>query len=320
MKLQNILLSSLSLFCAVLLFSCQPDNNNWEKTHKGKFSYKIIQPEKSATNQDTIGFGDLVTFHYVLKNGTQVVESSYLSGEAVELELPAKPGRNQFMEALTLARPGDSLLVKVKYDDALEDLSSYKEHFKSGDEATFGYKIIKVTRRADLLAVANLKYALSKGYNSVSEMEAERNYYKNAADSLYGVVKEQIGFKKLGKLALEKNAEGLQWHLSAKAEGGSPIEAGDTVFVFYMGLVEKDARIFDDIFLKKGDRLVFTVADSSFNAPMLHKSVQLLQKGSKATIFVPSKLGYGTAGSGKSVPPNADLVLYIDVVEVRPKQ
>ena len=33
-----------------------------------------------------------------------------------------------------------------------------------------------------------------------------------------------------------------------------------------------------------------------------------------------NELGYGKEGSGKTIPPNSDLVLYIDVVAVHPKQ
>jgi FKBP-type peptidyl-prolyl cis-trans isomerase FkpA len=318
--MKSILNFSTCLLCAIFILSCQSGNDSWQATYKGNFSYKIINNNTSSEKPDTIGFGDVVSFHYVLRNGDSIIESSYITNEIVELELPAKPGRNEFMEALTLARQGDSLLVKIKYEDALEDLSAYAQHFKSGDFATFAYKIVKVESRLALLQKSKTIHAKNMGYKSVEEMDTERNYYKKAKDSLVQVIKKQIATKNGGTLPLEKSPEGIAIHHRYLPKTGRLIEAGDTVFIVYMGLVEKEATIFDDIFLSKGERLKFVVADSNFKAPMLHKSVQLLQNGSKATIFVPSELGYGPEGSGKRVPPNANLVLYLDIVAVHPKQ
>ena len=43
---------------------------------------------------------------------------------------------------------------------------------------------------------------------------------------------------------------------------------------------------------------------------------QLLTKGSKATLYVPSGLGYKTAGSG-SIPPNANLIFDVELIDVK---
>lgn len=37
-------------------------------------------------------------------------------------------------------------------------------------------------------------------------------------------------------------------------------------------------------------------------------------KGGKATFYIPSGLGYGTGGSGSSVPPNSNLVFEVELV------
>ena len=43
---------------------------------------------------------------------------------------------------------------------------------------------------------------------------------------------------------------------------------------------------------------------------------QLLTKGSKATLYVPSGLGYKTSGSG-SIPPNANLIFEVELIDVK---
>jgi FKBP-type peptidyl-prolyl cis-trans isomerase FkpA len=48
--------------------------------------------------------------------------------------------------------------------------------------------------------------------------------------------------------------------------------------------------------------------------PGLEKGLFKLQKGSKAKIYIPSGLAYGPRGGGPDLPPNANLIFYIEVV------
>lgn len=50
---------------------------------------------------------------------------------------------------------------------------------------------------------------------------------------------------------------------------------------------------------------------------MFHKAIPYLKMGCKALIFVPAKLSYGSKGNMPIVPPDADIVLYIETVAVK---
>lgn len=54
--------------------------------------------------------------------------------------------------------------------------------------------------------------------------------------------------------------------------------------------------------------------------PGFREGLQQLKVGDKALLYIPSHLGYGSAGAGKSIPPNADLVFEIELVEVVTKK
>ena len=57
----------------------------------------------------------------------------------------------------------------------------------------------------------------------------------------------------------------------------------------------------------------------SSEAKLIHgfrEGLQLLKVGDKALLYIPSHLGYGSAGAGKAIPPNTDLVFEIELVEV----
>jgi len=41
-----------------------------------------------------------------------------------------------------------------------------------------------------------------------------------------------------------------------------------------------------------------------------------LNEGAKATLVVPSDLGYGPAGAGGVIPPNATLIFDVELVKV----
>ena len=38
--------------------------------------------------------------------------------------------------------------------------------------------------------------------------------------------------------------------------------------------------------------------------------------GGKRTILIPSEMGYGSRGAGNAIPPNADLIFEIELLEI----
>jgi FKBP-type peptidyl-prolyl cis-trans isomerase FkpA len=47
--------------------------------------------------------------------------------------------------------------------------------------------------------------------------------------------------------------------------------------------------------------------------PGFNEGMKLLNRGGKALLIIPSKLGYGAQGAGGDIPPNTDLVFYIEM-------
>jgi FKBP-type peptidyl-prolyl cis-trans isomerase len=44
----------------------------------------------------------------------------------------------------------------------------------------------------------------------------------------------------------------------------------------------------------------------------------MMNFGDKAIVYIPSKLGYGERGAGNVIPPNANIIFEIEMLEVAP--
>ncbi|MFT5913957.1 MAG: FKBP-type peptidyl-prolyl cis-trans isomerase [Flammeovirgaceae bacterium] len=101
---------------------------------------------------------------------------------------------------------------------------------------------------------------------------------------------------------------GLKYTIQEEGTGESPT-LSSTITVKYTGKLTSD-RIFDSSDNKPVDfRLTNLINGWKIG-------FQLLKKGSKATLYVPYELAYGTQGSG-SIPPNADLIFEVELVDFR---
>jgi FKBP-type peptidyl-prolyl cis-trans isomerase len=51
--------------------------------------------------------------------------------------------------------------------------------------------------------------------------------------------------------------------------------------------------------------------------PGFLEGLNLMSYGDKAIIFIPSNLGYGESGAGGVIPPNANLVFEMEMIEIK---
>ncbi len=123
----------------------------------------------------------------------------------------------------------------------------------------------------------------------------------------------------LGKAFLADNAtkegvittaSGLQYLVLTEGTGKSPT-LKDTVVVHYRGTLINGSE-FDSSYARR--------EPAEFPLKRVIKGwkegLQLMKEGSKHRLFLPSKLAYGTRGSGIDIAPNEALIFEVELLKV----
>jgi FKBP-type peptidyl-prolyl cis-trans isomerase len=122
-------------------------------------------------------------------------------------------------------------------------------------------------------------------------------------------LKEQQIIENLSK-DFEVTPSGLRYKILNKGNGDSPTK-GDKVKVHYKGMLI-DETVFDSSY-KRNQPIEFNVGIGQV-IPGWDEGIMLLKKGEKAKFIIPSNLGYGEAGAGGVIPPNATLVFEVELL------
>jgi len=107
-------------------------------------------------------------------------------------------------------------------------------------------------------------------------------------------------------------ASGLQYVDEAVGEGASP-QAGQKVTVHYTGTFP-DGRKFDSS-RDRSTPFVFTIGQGQVIRAW-DEGVMTMKIGGRRILTVPSHLGYGAAGAGRVIPPNATLLFDVELLGV----
>lgn len=116
------------------------------------------------------------------------------------------------------------------------------------------------------------------------------------------------------KPGVQKSKSGLYYEIIEEGEGAKA-GAQDSVKVNYKGTLV-DGTEFDSSY-KRGEPATFPVSGV---VPGFGEGVQLVGKGGKVKLYIPSDLGYGdTAQRGSPIPPGSTLIFEVEMVEVNPE-
>ncbi|MDC0325448.1 FKBP-type peptidyl-prolyl cis-trans isomerase [bacterium] len=110
---------------------------------------------------------------------------------------------------------------------------------------------------------------------------------------------------------VKETASGLQYIIE---EPGAEPKPGptDQVEVHYRGTL-LDGKEFDSSY-SRNEPIVFGLNQV---IPGWTEGVQLIGKGGKIKLFIPSDLAYGSSGAGNVIPPDSTLIFDVELLDIK---
>jgi FKBP-type peptidyl-prolyl cis-trans isomerase len=153
----------------------------------------------------------------------------------------------------------------------------------------------------------------SENEKAIKEEEAAR---KKVA--LEGQAKEPsliAQYLKDNKITIKPTASGL-YYIEKVAGKGAKAKAGNKVKVHYTGKL-LNGKVFDSSLTREPVApFEFTIGQGQV-IPGWDEGIAMMSAGGKATIIIPSKLGYGERGSGANIPPYSPLVFDVELISIK---
>lgn len=275
----------------------------WQKTPQGA-QYQIY----THSTKPKIKVEDVITFNVTQKTEKDsVLFNSFTLGHPIKLQVQPTQNVGDLMQVFPLLAEGDSALVRVPTDSVFAGHDEARPPFlPKGSNMVFVLKVEKVQSLNDAIAERNAAMSKMKS----AEAEAAAKY---------------INEHKL--TTLKSTPSGLKYVLT-RVSAKRKVQPGDTLLVNYAGRTTAD-KVFDTS-LEPVAKAAGLVQPGRTYEPIKvvvgegrvirgwEEGLLLLNEGSKATLVIPSDLGYGEQGAGDDIAPFSTLIFDVEVVKATP--
>lgn len=210
-------------------------------------------------------------------------------------EESAIPNEKGLESAFRVLKLGDSVAVDIDAKSLFRD-QPLPPQVKAEDKMTFIFAVKDITDEA--------------GVNRV-QMELQQRQMEEARE----LQKDQLGIDTVAidswlaaqNINAIKDKSGMRYVVKRMGKGPRPTVASTITFT-YKGTLMADGTLFDESSSPVVYPLSQLIAGWQICFP-------LLPKGSAATLYVPSSLGYGPNGYQPDIPPNANLIFEVELID-----
>ena len=296
MKMKNYLI----IIIAIVLASCKTKQDavtkvmgldlTWHSQNKGP------KPQP----------GEFAYFDFYLRDDGKVLQSSKMQNRVSKFRIPKDDSyvkKSPIIEMLKMLSPGDSVTLKFPVDSMPQ-----KPRGLSDAEFVLYDVVLRDIKTVEQYEADNKAEAAERNKAMAQFKEKETEAEEKTADILTKYKSGSYG-KDLVKLP-----SGLEYVVHEEGSGAK-IKAGNRVEAHYYGVFKDNGEMFDNSF-GRGQPFGYINGKGSVIQGW-EEGFQQLKKGDKATFFIPYKLAYGEAGRAPTIPAKADLVFYIEVIDVK---
>jgi len=292
----TILLGSALL---VGLAACTQSKYEGYETAENGLNYKFFTQDEKGTK---VIEGDGVAFRYIFKlvsNDSVLVSSATASQDGsgiTKFIMPKSSFKGSLEDAMMMMAKGDSASFIVSADSfylKTQRAPQLPPFLKPGDMLKVEIKMVEIKTKKEL---------------EENQKQQEAEMAKMAEQE-----KPQIAqYVANNKITTTPTASGL-FYTETKKGKGAIVKAGNEVTVNYTGKLLNGQEF--DSSVGKPEPFKFIVGQGMV-IPGWDEALQLMAKGGKATLLIPSNLAYGARGAGGVIPPFAPLAFEIELVDI----
>ena len=205
------------------------------------------------------------------------------------------------MEGIALMHKGDSASFIVNIDSTFHYAFGYNQlpaEFNSTDVMRFDVKL-------------NDFYPESEYVNKM--IDAIKNNYPTETAQAYA---EMMKYFAENGVNATPTASGLYYVMTSEGDGEMPAK-GDNVKVHYTGKL-LDGTVFDSS-IERGEPIEVPIG-MGYVIPGWDEGIMMMSKGEKGVLYIPYYLAYGPNGAAPVIPPFANLIFDVELIDIQKAQ
>jgi peptidylprolyl isomerase len=291
----------LSSALVVGLFSCNKSEfDGFTKAENGLHYQFFTQDENGVKAVE--GDGVSIKIVYALKRtpNDSVLFDSKLNSEdgsgTVRYILPKSSFSGSLEDAIKMMAKNDSAAFIISADSFFlksNKMQALPPFAKPGDKLLITIKMMEIKTKKELEENQKKQEAEIAKLGEAEKPKLDQYLMEN-------------------KITTAPTASGLIFIETQKGKGKEHPTATDEVTVHYTGTL-LDGTKFDSS-VDRGEPATFPL---NRVIPGWTEAIQLMTKGSKAKLIIPSNLGYGSSGMGREIPPFSILLFEVELLDFK---
>lgn len=291
------------IILAMVLVAC--GSNSFETEAGTKVTY--LKKGDGASPVDSLV--SMLRIKYTTEEGEIMMDAD----EPMPLKIDPENKLNQgeLFEVLTMLKVGDSVLFELPASELFE-------------------KTFRAPRPDSIAADSKIKFQIA-----YIDQLTEQGYFDMVAEKAEEAASKQILIDKEiidnylaeNNINAQQTESGLRYVITEEGNGPKP-EQGQMVNVHYAGRLIEGTYFDTSIESVAREQGLYNENRPGGYVPLSFpigqgrvikgwdEGISLLNAGSKATLYIPSTLGYGSRGSGPVIKPNSILVFDVELVKL----